>query len=114
MLPPRTGLTTTQNTTQTPTTRLIAALMQAYGIGLAHEPSLLVKPLTHGFSLSQIFPFYFLTLLTFSSILFYHILDVGAKVCRSLETYHGQTVIALAHSYRQTTNNVDRELTELP
>ena len=26
----------------------------------------------------------------------------------------GQTVVALAHRYRQTTNNVDRELTELP
>ncbi len=26
----------------------------------------------------------------------------------------GQTVVALAHRYRQTTNNVDRELTKLP
>jgi hypothetical protein len=26
----------------------------------------------------------------------------------------GQTVVALAHRYCQTTNNVDRELTELP
>ncbi len=26
----------------------------------------------------------------------------------------GQTVVDLAHRYRQTTNNVDRELTELP
>ncbi len=34
--------------------------------------------------------------------------------CRSPETYHGQTVVALAHRHRQTTNNVDRELTKLP
>jgi hypothetical protein len=26
----------------------------------------------------------------------------------------GQTVVALAHRYRQTTNNVDQELTKLP
>ncbi len=26
----------------------------------------------------------------------------------------GQTIVALAHRYRQTTNNVDRELTKLP
>ncbi len=26
----------------------------------------------------------------------------------------GQTVVVLAHRYRQTTNNVDRELTKLP
>ncbi len=26
----------------------------------------------------------------------------------------GQTVVALAHRYRQTTNNGDRELTKLP
>jgi hypothetical protein len=64
MLAPRTGLTATQNTTQTSTTMLIAAFMQAYGIGLAHEPSLLVKPLTHGFSPHGISFFYFLPLLT--------------------------------------------------
>jgi hypothetical protein len=43
---------------------------------------------------------------------------VGTKhnhfICRLPEPYHGQTVIALAHRYHQTTNNVDRELTKLP
>jgi hypothetical protein len=46
-----------------------------------------------------------------------HQLAVVNKVgntCRSPETYHGQTVVALAHRYRQTTNNVDWELTKLP
>jgi hypothetical protein len=67
-----------------------------------------------GFHITD-FPFLFLaTFSLFSSILFYHILDVGARVCRSPETYHGRTVVALAHRYRQTTNNVDRELTKLP
>ncbi len=42
-------------------------------------------------------------------------LDFSHKgLCRSPETYHRQTVVALAHRYCQTTNNVDPELTELP
>ncbi len=80
MLDPKTGLTTTQNTIQTPTMNLTGALMQAYGIGWAHDPARLARPLALGFSLVD-FPFLFFdTFLIFSSILFYHILDVGARV----------------------------------
>jgi hypothetical protein len=58
MLDPKTGLTTTQNTTQTPTMNLNRALMQAYGIGWAHDPAHLARPLALGFSLMD-FPFLF-------------------------------------------------------
>ncbi len=58
MLDPKTGLTTTQNTTQTPTKNLTGALIQAYGIGWAHDPAGLARPLALGFSLMD-FPFLF-------------------------------------------------------
>jgi hypothetical protein len=51
MLDPKTGLTTTQNTTQTPTMNLTGALMQAYEIGWAHDPARFARPLALGFSL---------------------------------------------------------------
>jgi hypothetical protein len=58
MLDPKTGLTTTQNTTQTPTMNLTGALMQAYGIGWAHDTAHFARPLALGFSLMD-FPFLF-------------------------------------------------------
>jgi hypothetical protein len=66
MLDPKTGLTTTQNTIQTHTMNLTGALiMQAYGIGWAHDPACFARPLALGFSLMD-FPFlYFDTFFIF-------------------------------------------------
>ncbi len=59
MLEPRTELATTPNTTQTPSMKPTAALMQAYGIGWALDTHLLVRQLALGFS-SHRFSHFFL------------------------------------------------------
>jgi hypothetical protein len=71
MLDPKTGLTTTQNTTKTPTMNLTGALMQAYGIGWTHDPACFARPLALGFSLMD-FPFLFFD--TFFNFFIYLIL----------------------------------------
>ncbi len=58
MQDPRTGWTTTQNTTQTPAMKPTNTLMQAYGIGWTHESYLLARPLAPRFPLTG-FPFHF-------------------------------------------------------
>jgi hypothetical protein len=82
MLDPKTGLTTTQNTTQTPTMNLTGALMQAYGIGWAHDPARLARPLALGFSLID-FPFLFFD--TFFNFFIYLILPHLGCWCKGVK-----------------------------
>ncbi len=98
MLDPKTGLTTTQNTTQTPTMNLTRALMLAYGIGWAHDPSPLARPLALGFSLMG-FPFLFVDTFFNFFICLFTTSWIMAQECEDplILTMYGQSYLRLTN-----------------